>query len=113
MSRELVVEAVESCGVPCAFVAWPERGAPSLPWAVFLPERDRALMADGKRWCGATRWRLELYQEQSDAELEDSLGDAIQEAFGPWTREDSWRDEEDVLVTSFRFTDIERSHEDG
>lgn len=108
MSRETVVATVESCGIECAYAAFPVGTAPPLPWAVFTTSDDDPLMADGERWCGVTRWEVELYQEQSDAELERSLERAIEEAFGPWKKRETWVDSEDCLMTAYTFTDIER-----
>ena len=109
MSRKAIVAALDAIGVPCAHVAWPVNAAPPLPWAVFRLEDDAKLNADGTRWATLGRWVVELYQRASDPELESKVENAITQAFGDYDKFEIWVDSEDCLMTSYRFTVIERN----
>ena len=94
-------------------MAWPEGSAPSLPWCVYLMEEDAKLSADDRRWASLTRWRVELYHKQADAESEKKLEAALAAAFGGFDKSETWVESEGCMLTAYVFTEIEKEAIDG
>lgn len=113
MSRKDVNAVLESTGLPAAHMAWPVGSAPDLPWAVFYLEEDRKLNADNRRWATYGTWAVELYQRAADPEIEGKVEDALSEAFGDYSKEETWVESENCLMTVYRFTVIERNEQNG
>ena len=107
MSGAEVVAAVESCGIPCAHMAWPEGCAPEPPWAVWTLDGESAFCADDVSWARKPTYRVELYERSRDTALHESIGKAIEGAFGPYRLEEAWLEDEGVPVTSWTFGGIE------
>lgn len=113
MSRKAVTAMLETTGIPFAHMAWPVNAAPPLPWSVFYLDDDRKLNADNRRWASAGTWTVELYQRSASSETEGKVERAISEAFGDYTKQEAWVDEEDCLMTAYSFTVIERNESNG
>lgn len=113
MSRKQVAAALKASGIPFAHMAWPVNQAPDLPWCVFYLDEDSRLHADNRRWASYGSWIVELYQKAADSAVEEAVEDAVATAFGDYSKSETWVDSEDCLMTSYRFTVIERSQENG
>lgn len=111
MSREQVCAAV-SAHVPCAHMAWPKGSAPGLPWAVFYEEAAGGFAADDRTYAAASEWCVELYERACDKALESALERGLEGLFGPIDRVEAWVEDEQCLMTAFRFKDIESDRED-
>lgn len=109
MSRKQVAAALKASGIPFAHMAWPVNQAPDLPWCVFYLDEDSRLDADNGRWASCGTWAVELYQKAADSAVEKAVEDAVTTAFGDYYKSETWVDSEDCLMTSYRFTVIERS----
>lgn len=105
MSHERVNEVVSSF-VPCRHMSWHDEKKPKLPWAVYYGE-EVPFGADDELWASKLNWTVELYEECRDAQLEKELGAAINEAFGPYTKRESWVKSEGVLLVTYDFHEIE------
>lgn len=105
MSHERVNKVVSGF-VPCRHMSWGDERKPKLPWAVYYGE-ETSFSADNVRYAAISDWTVELYEERRDAALEKRLGDAINEAFGPYTREETWVKSEGVLLVTYTFREIE------
>lgn len=105
MSHKEVYAAVSSV-VPCRHMTWGDEKKPKLPWAVYYCE-DSPFGADDQMWAITHDWTVELYEERRDAALEKKLGDAINEAFGPYTKKESWVKSEGMLMVTYDFQEIE------
>lgn len=99
---------LDEIGIPCVHMAWRQGSAPDLPWAVFYLDDDAHMCADNRRWESHPRWCVELYQFASDALLEEALEEALIGHYGDYYKTEAWVDEEDCLMTSYVFTDLER-----
>lgn len=95
--------ALSGCGVPLAFMAWPSGSAPPLPWAVYRLDEDAAMYADGERWFDASRWALELYEAAPDQGTESAVESSVRSAFGDFSKQEAWIDEENCLMTTYTF----------
>ena len=102
--------ALSATGIPIAHLSWPTGSAPELPWMVFYLSDDRRLNADNIRWNSFTEWTVELYQKNASEEVESLVEGAINDSFGDYYKEEMWLDDEQCVMTSYTFTEIERSH---
>lgn len=105
MSHAKVYQAVSSV-VPCRHGSWGDERKPRLPWAVYYGD-EKPFGADDEMCAKRVDWTVELYQERRDAALEKELGDAINEAFGPYTKREAWKTAEGLLLVTYDFHEIE------
>lgn len=108
MSKEDVVSAVRSAGLPVAHMAFPAGSKQGLPYCVFYADEVEALCADNANYAEVTSWTLELYQDQEDAESEKRLDAAVARAFGPYRKSDAWVEGEGCVQTTYAFSQVER-----
>ena len=105
MSHEDVVKTVSPI-VPCCHMEWPPKTAPNLPWALYHGEDD-PICAGDEQIAVRHRWTVELYEKRTDAKLELRLADALRDEFGAVHREESWIENDNMLVVIFTFYQIE------
>ena len=105
MSHERVNKVVSEL-VPCRHMSWGDERKPKLPWAVYYGA-ENPFGADDEMCAKRNDWTVELYEERRNAALEKKLGDAINEAFGPYTKEETWVKSEGVLLVTYIFHEIE------
>lgn len=105
MSHKEVYKAVSSI-VPCRHMSWGDEKKPKLPWAVYYCE-DTPFGADDLMCAVRHDWTVELYQEKRDAALEKKLGDAINEAFGPYAKKETYKTADGMLLVTYDFHEIE------
>ena len=100
------VYAVVSPIVPIRHIEWPIGSAPALPWAVYDGE-DFPICAGDKQVAVKHRWRVELYEARRDPKLETEVADALRNAFGSVSRDESWVEDEEMLDIIYTFYQIE------
>lgn len=105
MSHKEVYKAVSSV-VPCRHMTWGDEKKPKLPWAVYYGD-EKPFGADDEMCAKRNDWTVELYQERRDAALEKKLGDAINDAFGPYKKRETNKTSEGVLLVTYDFHEIE------
>lgn len=106
MSKQDVYSIAEDAGIPAVHMAWPIGSAPSLPWFVFYVSNQSGFNADDTMYAPVYRWALELYQKTSDEELEAKVEQSILEKFGSFSKSESWVEDENCLMTTYYFTDM-------
>ena len=100
------VYRVVSGFVPTSHMEWPNDSAPSLPWALYYG-RDFSYSADDFQIAVKHRWTVELYEKRRDAQLETELANALREEFGQVNREESYIENDNMLVVIFTFYQLE------
>jgi len=100
------VYGVVSQFVPTTHMEWPNDSAPALPFACYYG-RDYAISADDVQIAVRHRWTVELYEKRRDAQLEKDLSNALRETFGQVNREESYIENDNMLVVVFTFQQIE------
>lgn len=105
MSHADVYEAV-SAVAPCAHMEWPGGSAPPLPWAIYYG-RSEPICAGDEQLAVKHRWTVELYEARRDPVLEEALGDELRERFGPVTRDESYKENDNMLMVTYTFRQIE------
>lgn len=100
------VYGVVSQFVPCTHMEWPNDSAPDLPWACYEGE-DYAICASDIQIAVKHRWTVELYEKRRDKELEKNLSNALREKFGSVNRDESYVENDNMLVVYYTFYQIE------
>lgn len=100
------VYGVVSQFVPCSHMEWPNDSAPDLPWALYYG-RAYPIAAGDMQIATKHRWTVELYEKRRDKNLEISLSDALREEFGPIRRDESYVENDNMLIVIYTFYQIE------
>lgn len=100
------VYKVVSKFVPTTHMEWPNDSAPDLPWANYYG-RDQSISADDVQIAVRHRWTVELYEKRRNAQLEKNLANALRAEFGQVNREESFIENDNVLVVIFTFYQLE------
>lgn len=106
MNGTNVVRAVEGVGLPCAHMAFPEGSAPDLPWCVYYLDESSGFNADNTIYAEDARWVVEHYWKTYDQEKESALEQTILSEFGPYTKTETWVQDENCTQTSYYFHEI-------
>ena len=110
MSHESVYAAVSQI-VPCRHMEWPNDSAPALPWALYYEDYERPVGADDVQIAVRRTWIVELYEKRRDRNVEESLGNALRDAFGSVRRGESWIENDNMLVVTYTFYEIEGEYD--
>lgn len=100
------VYRVVSGFVPTTHMEWPNDSIPDLPMACYYGS-DYSISADDFQIAVKHRWTVELYEKRRDAQLETDLANALREEFGQVNREESYIENDNVLMVIFTFYQIE------
>lgn len=92
--------------VPTTHMEWPNDSMPDLPMACYYGS-DNSISADDFQIAVRHRWTVELYEKRRDAQLETNLANALREEFGQVNREESYIENDNVLMVVFTFYQIE------
>ena len=92
--------------VPTTHMEWPNDSIPDLPMACYYG-RDYSISADDFQIAVRHHWTVELYEKRRDAQLETNLANALREEFGQVNREESYIENDNVLMVIFTFYQIE------
>ncbi len=92
--------------VPTTHMEWPNDSMPDLPMACYYGS-DNSISADDFQIAVRHRWTVELYEKRRDAQLETNLANALREEFGQVNREESYIENDNVLMVIFTFYQIE------
>ncbi len=92
--------------VPCTHMEWINDSAPELPWACYYGE-DYPICAGDVQIAVTHRWTVELYEKRRDKELEENLANALREEFGNVRRDESYVENDNMLIVIYKFRQIE------
>lgn len=106
MSHESVYAAV-SPHVPCCHMEWPDDTNPPVPFACYLEDYERPIVASDVQIAVKRKWMVELYETRRDRVLEKALGDSLREAFGSVRRDENWIENDNLLQVVYTFYEIE------
>lgn len=94
----------EAAGIPGTLLAYPVGQVPPLPWFVYECEDGGDVRADDMDYAALPRFRVELFEEGRDTDLEDSIAEAIRAAYGPVDITESWDAEEHCRMVDYEFS---------
>lgn len=98
-----VFQTLSSVGIPGAKVAFPEGGAPPLPWFVYRRRKRGELHADDKNYATVPHYSVELLMRENDPQLRETFEEAIA-SMGPYTAYETWVPTEQCLMVTYDFT---------
>ena len=99
-----VFKALSKSGIPGTKHAWPEGGAPALPWFTYELTDDGLVAADNCNYSHLPVYRASLYEEYPDADVESDFEDVMADEFGPFTREEYFIEDENAYMTTYTFS---------
>lgn len=94
----------EASGIPGTLLAYPVGQVPELPWFVYECEDDGSIRADDSDYAALPRFRVELFENGRDKDLEDSIADTIRETYGPVDVTDMWDEAEHCRMVDYEFS---------
>lgn len=106
MSKQDVMGVAQDVGIPATHMAWPVGSAPALPWMAFYVSSDDGIYADDTVFKQNIRWALELYQRTCDDDLVSRVEESVLRRFGPFSKTETWVEDENCLQTTYYFTDL-------
>jgi hypothetical protein len=86
---------------------WPGESAPEPPFAAYYLDYDRPICVDDEEVAVKRKWFVELYEARRDPALEKALADSLRGRFGAVRRDENWIENENMLMVSFTFYEIE------
>lgn len=101
------VQAAVSPYVPCCHMEWPDDKIPPVPFACYLLDYDKPIVAGDVQIAVRHKWMVELYERRRNAELEKQIGDSLREAFGAVRRDEQWIENDNLLQVVYTFYEIE------
>lgn len=101
--RDLLA-ALGDLGIPYTQLQWPQGAAPSLPYAVLVPNGSRNVFADGAVRFAAVPYLVEVYTRERDVPLEKRVQAALDGAGIGWERYHTTDSEGPVVVTVYSMT---------
>ena len=90
---------LESTGLPVTYLAWPENGAPALPYICYLAEGANPMFADGRVYYSYDDVRVELYIELRDPVVEGKVETAL--AGFHWKKNATYLDTEKCWMVTY------------
>lgn len=110
MSHSSVYEVV-SQHVPCCHMEWPSGKTPTPPFAAYLLDYDRPIVAGNEQIAVRRKWMVELYESRRDKSLEQALADSLRERFGSVRRDENWIENDNLLQVVYTFYEIEGDYD--
>ena len=105
MTYQEVATMIASLGIPYAYYQFPEKTEQACPFICFLFENSNDLAADNTNSQRIRTLSIELYTDNKDFALEESVESLLNENGLVYTREESYLDSERMYMVTFT-TDI-------
>lgn len=96
--------ALTALGIPGRFEAFPVGKAPAPPFFVYSVDDNGEFYTDNITFARFPRMHVELFEKVADPELEESVREALEEAFGPVEQVGSWVQSEQCHIEQYDFT---------
>ena len=98
---------IESAGIPITYYSYPDNDAPSLPYAVYFTPSTRAEAADDKNHARIQTLYIELYTENKDILLEETLEEILDDYSLVFDKTEAFLQSENMFDTIYQMEDIE------
>lgn len=106
MSHASVYEAVAK-HVPCCHMEFPNDTQPDPPFACYLLDYGRPIVAGDVQIGVRNKWMVELYEKRRDRELEEAIQASLIGRFGSVRRDEQWIENDSLLQVVYTFYEIE------
>lgn len=101
MTYEQVAQMVDSFGVPSAYYQFADDTAIAPPFVAFYYNRSEDLMADDQNYLKMNGLIIELYTDNKDFALEQTIENTLKENGLVFTRVENYLDSERMYMTVF------------
>ena len=105
MTYKEVATMIASVGIPYAYYAFPDKTEQECPFICFFFERSNDLVADDTNYQKIRQLNIELYTDNKDFALEESVETILNENGLVYSREETYIDTEKMYMVTF-MTDI-------
>lgn len=101
MTYEEINAMIESIGVEYAYYQFPEGTAVAPPFICFYYPEQNGFFADNVNYAKQERLIIELYTKEKDFDLEDVIGEVLNENEIPFVRYESYIETEQLIMNTF------------
>ena len=105
MTYKEVAAMVKNIGYPCAYYQFPEGTEQACPFICFYFTRSNDLSADDTNYQKIRQLAVELYTDNKDFTIEETVENAMNASGLVYSREESYIDSERMYMVTF-FTDV-------
>lgn len=97
MTTEAVAAMIAEIGIPSAYYQFPEGTAQATPFVCFFYSGDNDMKADDSNYRKIEHLIIELYTDNKDFELEQTVESVLASHGIVWTRDEEWIESERML----------------
>ena len=101
MTLSEIVSMLEESDIPIAYRSFDVDNAPAPPFICYLFPNNNPEFADDSNYAKIEELDIELYTDQKDFELENKIEAILNKYELPFTREETWINEERMQMTIF------------
>lgn len=103
-AMEETYATLTALGLTGRFEAYPVGKAPAPPFFVYTVDDNGEFYTDNRTFARFPRMHVELFEKVADPALEESVRDALEDAFGPVEQVGSWSQSEQCHIEQYDFT---------
>lgn len=92
MTLKELSSQLETTGLPVTYRAWPDKGAPPLPYICYLVSYSNNFGADNRVYRKINHIQVELYTKLKDPKSEDKVEQALSSLY--WEKTEEYIDSE-------------------
>lgn len=102
MTRKEIAEMLNSIGIPTAYYQFPDKSGQQPPFICFYYPGNIPLQADNTTYCnGMTKLTIELYTDNKDFDLENSLEETLIANDLPFAKTESYIGSEQMFQITY------------
>lgn len=103
-AMEETYAALAALDIPGRFEAYPVGKAPAPPFFIYTVDDNGEFYTDNGTFARLPRMHVELFEKVADPDLEESVRNALEEAFGPVEQVGTWSQSEQCHIEQYDFT---------
>lgn len=97
-------EALTALGLPGRYEAYPVSKAPKPPFFTYVVDDQNEKYADDTTYAVLPKMHVELFTQSCDPDLNETVREALETAFGPIEEVGSWSQSEMCHIEQYDFT---------
>lgn len=106
MTLNEFVAVLQESGLPVTHYQWPVGKVPDLPYLVYTIPATDGEYADNHTWAEISEIDVELYTNQRNFQLEDTIKDIFNAHELPYTTEFNYIESEQMFQTTFHLEEV-------
>lgn len=101
MTYSEVVNIIEQMELPYAYLSFPEKKAPKLPYVIYHYPNSDDLMADNQNYAKINNLMIELYTANKDFETESKVEQVLIDNHIPYLKNEIYIDSEQMYEITY------------